>query len=250
MPSPLAQSHGHWVLLVDQVRFGLFCLIVFSLRFLFLTVIQFALTPIGFPGHIYGPLHINQFTAAAYVSIAAAVILLILLLTIFQENYIGVDTRKAEGKFKAKRRSRLFGVLHVFVLDKFHFVPKADLRAAILLMTGWFAAFFMLTNTDTVESPYTMANFNWSSDDAVFYNSLIMGVSTFLSFILYIIYTVCGKRINERISILVGLIFLFGFYVITFSWSFYTEHLDFKSSSKFTLMFSIYSNDCKNNIAF
>lgn len=185
-------------------------------------LVQAIVTPIGYPGYSTGPLHFNTYTASAFISIAAALILLVLLITVFKENYVGIDVRKEK--------------------DPFHFVPKADLRAAILLMMAWFAAFFMLTNSDTVESPYTMSVFDWTNDEAVLYNSIIMGVSCVISFVIYVIYILLGKRINERISIIFGLTLLFAFYAITFSWSFYTEPLDLKITDDHTATTSLYTN--------
>lgn len=64
----------------------------------FFIAIQACVTPIGDKGLVKGPFHINEYTAPAYISVAAGLILLALLFTVFKENYIGIDERKKESK--------------------------------------------------------------------------------------------------------------------------------------------------------
>lgn len=106
--------------------------------------------------------------------------------------------------------------------------------AAIVCIMCWFAIFFSMTNSETVESPYTMAIFDWTNSDAVFYNSIIMAVSSTLSFIVYASLAISGERINERLCIVVGLCMLCGFYIVTFPWPFFQGRLDFKAGKAAT----------------
>lgn len=95
----------------------------------------------------------------------------------------------------------------------------------MLCILCWFSLFFSITNGETVESPYTMAVFNWSNDDAVYNNSIIMAVSSSISFCIFTGFAIWGQRLKERVSITIGLCLLCGFYVATFSWPFYTGSL-------------------------
>lgn len=205
----------------NKVPPNIWCFIVSNLPSFFLAV-QACVTSIGYPGWTFGPVHINQYTAPAYICVIGALILLVLLMVMFKENTIGIDTRKDEGNILI---SYAFLLPLVIILDPFHYVPKYNKTAAFLCVLFWFSVCFSITNCESVEAPFTMAVFGWSDSDAVYYNSLIMTVSTIIGFGVYTSFAVWGQRLNERISITIGLCLMLGFYILTFTWPFYAERL-------------------------
>lgn len=62
------------------------------------TVIQAALSPIGYPAvHLNNKFFFNEYTAPAYLSIVCGIILICLLLFMFREHYDGVMKQKQTG---------------------------------------------------------------------------------------------------------------------------------------------------------
>ncbi|VDL87666.1 unnamed protein product [Nippostrongylus brasiliensis] len=57
-----------------------------------------AFAPIGFPGWVVGPLHVDMFTAPAWFATLICILSLVLLLILLEENYVGVQEEDEGGK--------------------------------------------------------------------------------------------------------------------------------------------------------
>jgi len=66
-----------------------------------------------------------------------------------------------------------------------------------------------------------------------------MGVSTFISFVLFIGFAIYGNKFNERVLMVVGMCVAGSFYFISFPWPFFTGNLTFKSPAPTPTNFSL-----------
>uniref|UniRef100_A0A914VXB3 Major facilitator superfamily domain containing 8 n=1 Tax=Plectus sambesii TaxID=2011161 RepID=A0A914VXB3_9BILA len=173
---------------------------------------QIAFTPIGYPGIQLGPIKLDMYTAPAYLACVMNTVGFICLLTLFKENYAAISNEEK-------------------LQNRFHAVPKFD-KAAILVCLGTrFAQMFVITNLETIGSPYSMIMFHWTKSQAVLYNAIAQAGFGLIGFFIYLSYIVLnlGKILNPRIMCMTGLGLIFLFHSITFPWPFYSGHIAYRT---------------------
>uniref|UniRef100_A0A0N4ZVE6 MFS domain-containing protein n=1 Tax=Parastrongyloides trichosuri TaxID=131310 RepID=A0A0N4ZVE6_PARTI len=98
------------------------------------------------------------------------------------------------------------------------------------------------SNDEVLAAPFTIALYNWTTEEAIKYNGIIFTVAAFLSVAIYLLlaYDVFGK-LDKRKVILTGLILFAVHHLVSLPWSFYDGPLDYvpfkvnSSSEDFTI---------------
>ena len=166
-----------------------------SLGFILGPVVGFIFQPIGYPGLTIPHLRLmfNLYTGPAYLCTVLGVCNLIFFIW-FKDN----------SKKKSQRNSpTLNGEETPLINDrKAPSHPFDRLAAAICIFEcGLFT--MVWTSFETLITPYSMDEFAWSNQEAIFYNNIIFAINGVLSLIVLTVAKVLVKRIQER-TLLIG----------------------------------------------
>ncbi|VDP16051.1 unnamed protein product [Soboliphyme baturini] len=140
----------------------------------YLLGIQALVAFVGYPGHYVGPFHINMYTMPAILLMMANAVSVVLMLTMFKDDYTGIKESRSEST-------------QVFV-SRLQYVYFRTFDLQITLSS------FPNSRFQRVGSPFGMAMFNWTRKEATVYGSILMGVSSILSLLIYILYAWKGRK--------------------------------------------------------
>uniref|UniRef100_A0A914EE50 Uncharacterized protein n=3 Tax=Acrobeloides nanus TaxID=290746 RepID=A0A914EE50_9BILA len=170
---------------------------------------------LGYPGKlIFFGNHLNVYTAPIYLSMLMNVIGLMILWFCFHSKLSPVEDKEVSKEQK-------------------HHIDKI---AVIICFSFRIIITFILIVNNTLGSMYSMAVFQWTSNDAVFYNSLIQGIVGAIGLAVYIAYTVfnINNWISERKAILFAIMFYLAFYLSSYPWPFYGSSIKYQTSMNTT----------------
>uniref|UniRef100_A0A914DF79 Major facilitator superfamily (MFS) profile domain-containing protein n=1 Tax=Acrobeloides nanus TaxID=290746 RepID=A0A914DF79_9BILA len=184
--------------------------------------LQVIFEPFGYPGFkLFGLFHFDMYTAPAWFSALTDLLSIILLWTIFVEEYAGILTEEEKSN-------------PLITLPK----PK-KLPISICIATR-FSASFIVTNAETVGAMFCMAMFDWTNKEAVKYFGLIqLGQSAVNVFVSLSFAWKLGDFVNihnkERITTIIGLTIGLTYHLLTFAWPFLPEkvsgHVEYSNSN-------------------
>ncbi|KAJ1368916.1 hypothetical protein KIN20_030275 [Parelaphostrongylus tenuis] len=144
--------------------------------------IPVAFSPIGYPGWLLGPLHVDMYTSSAWFACFVCIASLILLLILLEEKYAGIQNED-EADYNP--------------LPNFHALP-----VFICVMTQ-FTLMFIITNLETVGAMYAMAIWSWTSHQTVVVIGIIQALNGIFSIFLYASFALkfgdCMSKGRERI---------------------------------------------------
>lgn len=155
-----------------------------------------AFVPLGYPGFAIGHFRINMYTAPALSNVILGVIEIILLSTIFTEDWVAVEEKGGEKNRALKPYDRVAAFMGVVI------------RTAI---------FFCLTSNLSLGAPFSMAMFGWSNAQMIVYDgALSFGAGIINIFGNIFVGNVVLKYAKERTLIPIGLTCLTASYVLNF----------------------------------
>ncbi|KAK5969980.1 Transporter major facilitator family protein, partial [Trichostrongylus colubriformis] len=161
--------------------------------------IPVAFAPIKFPGVVFGPLHLNMYTAPAWFATLICIVSLVLLLILLEENYAGVQEDDS---------------------DDYNPLPKFDVIAVSVCVVTQFTLMFIITNLETVGSMYAMAMWSWNSHQAVVNIGILQATNGAASVLVYAGFVIkLGDYVSkgrERIWTMIGLCAGLLFHIATF----------------------------------
>ncbi|VDK51684.1 unnamed protein product [Anisakis simplex] len=189
-------------------------------------------TPLGKDGFRLGWIQVTMYNLPAFAMVIIAVISLLLLFTCFEEEYAGIlngGHKNSNGVSKVALSGSLSSVI----------VPKFDKVAASICIGVWFVQQCIGTNVEVLMVPMTMAMYNWNSEQAIFYNGIIILVSAGFSSAVYLIMgcTRIGKK-DKRLLIGFGIIVFMLHHLLLIPWPFYSGPLDYTPLGCNNLMIS------------
>ncbi|VDL72389.1 unnamed protein product [Nippostrongylus brasiliensis] len=159
--------------------------------------IQICFLPLGSEGYYIGPIALNMYTSAAFFMCAISLLSVVLVNTLFVEDYAGIisdDEKKG---------------------DPFLVIPKFD-RVAV----GQRCEF-------RLSAPITIAMYDWTHEEAVFYNGVIQTISCAVStFTYFIIGSTRVGNWDRRVNLSLGLIGFLFCYVCHYPMPFYDGPLN------------------------
>uniref|UniRef100_A0A915Q8B4 Major facilitator superfamily (MFS) profile domain-containing protein n=1 Tax=Setaria digitata TaxID=48799 RepID=A0A915Q8B4_9BILA len=190
--------------------------------------LQALFTPLGPKGFQIGIIFINMYTLPAFLMLFVSVISIILLCSVFTENYSGI--------LRSNKSESSFGIV----------IPKFDRIAAAICIYLWFTMQSIGINIEVMASPLTIAMYNWNNQQAVLYNGIIQSISCSINVICYFaLGCTCLQHCDKRPMILFGLTCFTAYHLINLPWPFYREHLDFiKIASNSSIEDTIDSGGC------
>ncbi|KAI1720641.1 major facilitator superfamily domain-containing protein 8 [Ditylenchus destructor] len=212
-------------------------------------MIQLCFTALKYPGvsFIFGT-HINLFTAPILLTIIISSIGICLLLFCFDgrmrirsQNIIPDDlqcTNEIEQNtcvISSKDDSLKSSVttLDEATLPK---APKFDWIAVFVCFLTKAVLNLTLMNFITVGPPYIMMVFQWSSSEAVKYQSITMGmIALHIIFwnLAYVFFNL-RKRLTERRALVISLTILFVTYLVTYPWPFLPNTIPYQNTTEST----------------
>ncbi|VDM38077.1 unnamed protein product [Toxocara canis] len=175
-------------------------------------VFQLVFAPLGHRGIGIGPLVISMYTAPAYAANGMIVLALLSTIFVFRERHaIPVSDGELEK-------------------DPYSALPAYDRPAIALCILIKFVQMFMYSNLETVGSPYSMIVFKWTRSQAAQYNSAFVSATGFLgfAFLAFYVWTKIGRRLDNRIGLLVGLILCLMFQICTYPWKLYSGKIYYR----------------------
>ncbi|GMR56317.1 hypothetical protein PMAYCL1PPCAC_26512, partial [Pristionchus mayeri] len=177
--------------------------------------IQMVFTPIG-DGFTVGVFHFNMFTIPAFTMCIINAISLILLFTVFKEEYAGIlsksDRAGKDGEY--------------FVL------PKADWVACAVCIYMFFIQNCVSTMMETLSSPITMALYGFNDQQAIVSSGIAQAVSSTIEIFnnSMLAFTRLGK-VNPRYILLVGLAGFSFYHLCILPYPFFTTPLVYVNST-------------------
>ncbi|KJH46141.1 transporter, major facilitator family protein [Dictyocaulus viviparus] len=161
--------------------------------------IPVAFAPIQYPGWVVGPLHVDMYTASAWLASIICIVSLILLLIMLEENYAGI-----EEKYE----------------DDYNPLPTFDVLGVSICVITQFTMMFIITNLETVGSMYAMVMWSWTKRQAVIYIGILQAINGIFSMFLYAAFVGklgdCMSKGRERIFTMIGLAMALLYHVLTF----------------------------------
>uniref|UniRef100_A0A0N5AG21 MFS domain-containing protein n=1 Tax=Syphacia muris TaxID=451379 RepID=A0A0N5AG21_9BILA len=189
--------------------------------------VQAFFVPLGVAGTKFCALTINMYTAAAFLMVFISVVSIVILLTCFQETYVGILP------------DNLFS-------DTFVVVPKFDRAAAFSCIFFCFVLQMVSTGLEVISTPLTVSMYNWTNEEAVFYNGILHSFASALDITNYVAlsFTKLAKMDMRRLW-LFGALCLFLYQLFVLPWPFYSGPLDYiKFAPNSTFENVSYSGGC------
>ncbi|WKY06937.1 hypothetical protein Q1695_006817 [Nippostrongylus brasiliensis] len=170
--------------------------------------IQICFLPLGSEGYYIGPIALNMYTSAAFFMCAISLLSVVLVNTLFVEDYAGIisdDEKKG---------------------DPFLVIPKFDRVAVVLLFYLWWMM-CGVASAGGLSAPITIAMYDWTHEEAVFYNGVIQTISCAVStFTYFIIGSTRVGNWDRRVNLSLGLIGFLFCYVCHYPMPFYDGPLN------------------------
>ncbi|CAI2349995.1 unnamed protein product [Caenorhabditis sp. 36 PRJEB53466] len=180
----------------------------FTAGFFLGPTIQICFIPLGKEGVYLGPFLLNMYTSAALFMTLISIFSILLTYICLEENYVGIISQE-------EKTSNPYFVL-----------PKFDRLPVLLLFYMWWLMCGVVC-VESMSAPVTIAMYNWSREDAVLYNGIVQTVScVFTFFINFSLASTRLKEIDNRILMLIGLVFFEAFFILHMPLPFYPGPLD------------------------
>jgi MFS family permease len=109
-------------------------------------------------------------------------------------------------------------------------LPKYDVLAVIVLILVKVTSELVILNLATVCPPYMMTAFEWTSEDTIIIQTVLMfsiGALSILFALSYIFFKM-GQRIKERTALAGALLLFLSFYAITYPWEYWPERISYQ----------------------
>ncbi|CAD6196080.1 unnamed protein product [Caenorhabditis auriculariae] len=162
-----------------------------------------------------GRLEVDSYTLPAFLMTLVNVVFAVLTFYFFTDSYVGIidEEEKGEGNEKIV-------------------VPPFDRIAAFICIYLWFVTQTIGVNIESLCSPFTIAIYSWTNNQAIVYNGIIQTASCVLSVSQYltVAFTRVGK-IDRRKQIVFGITVFAIYYLISLPWPFYTTRLTYNSTA-------------------
>uniref|UniRef100_A0AC34GPU3 Major facilitator superfamily (MFS) profile domain-containing protein n=1 Tax=Panagrolaimus sp. ES5 TaxID=591445 RepID=A0AC34GPU3_9BILA len=177
--------------------------------------LQVAFTPFGYPGKLkIGPIRIDEYTSPAIFAVLVDAASVCVLIFFFSEHYAGLMVKQEKED-------------PYFVLPSFKRLPTG-----ICIFTQ-FCMMFVITNTEAIGSMYSIAMFDWTNSDAVFYTGIIQTVGGVVSLFTYLAFAFrIGRYVSqsrERMAVIIAICLALIYHVITFPFPFLPNDVDQKT---------------------
>ncbi|CAJ0582809.1 unnamed protein product, partial [Mesorhabditis spiculigera] len=171
-------------------------------------LIQICFLPFGTIHRTVLWIPLNMYTTCAFFMTLICIICLVLLFTVFREDYVGI--------YSAEEKKS----------DPFLVIPKYDGRPVAVCFYLWFCLCMVSTTLESISVPVTIAMFGWNNSESIFYNGLFMAGNCLLSVVISLLLakTRLGD-IDRRKQILGGQLTFCLFFVFCYPWSFYGNGL-------------------------
>ncbi|KJH52871.1 hypothetical protein DICVIV_00916 [Dictyocaulus viviparus] len=176
---------------------------------------QLIFSPLSYPGVVINQyLQINMYTMPAIVANVLVGITLIMMGFFFDEVPMFC---------KHSRKSVDSTGTHLSIT-----LPPFDKVAVFCCIFAKMVQMFIYANMETIGSMYTQQMFDLSRTETTQFNSVLVSLSGFLGFIFLLTYvwSKIGKRVDNRVGVIIGIMICIGFLFSTYSWWFYTGNIE------------------------
>lgn len=175
---------------------------------------QLVFSPLGYPGTVLSYLQINMYTMPAIVANLLVAITFVIMGFFFDEAPM----------FRDAKRKSVTSTDTQFSIS----LPPFDKLAVFCCIFAKMVQMFIYANMETIGSMYTQQMFNLTRTETTQYNSILVSLSGFVgfAFLLTYVWTKLGKRIDNRIGVVTGVIICVAFLFTTYSWWFYNENIE------------------------
>uniref|UniRef100_A0AC35TQ79 MFS domain-containing protein n=1 Tax=Rhabditophanes sp. KR3021 TaxID=114890 RepID=A0AC35TQ79_9BILA len=161
---------------------------------------------------------VNMLTAPSIVMVIIYIIGTIFFWLKFVPVFIGIEEPK-KSKQSIEDQS--------LETDKF-ILPNYDMTAVVICNFINFVQSSIGTNLEALATVLVISMYNWTDQDAILYNGLLIAASSLLSCKNYFLQAFSFvKNIDQRKLILFGLFVFLSFHLLNYPWFFYTEKLDY-----------------------
>ncbi|XP_062616053.1 major facilitator superfamily domain-containing protein 8-like [Saccostrea cucullata] len=166
--------------------------------------IQTAMVPIGYPGPVHTTgLHLNLYTAPAFLSALVGLLNLILLFVVFREH------RVIDEEYN-------FSIQDAGSKEVPDYTP--DIFAVVASNVIFFVALFIFAVFETIGTPLTMNMYAWTRAHATLYNGIILAVGGVVAILVFIVIKILSKKINERFLLIGGFVCCLLGFVVYLPW--------------------------------
>ncbi|KAK6740500.1 hypothetical protein RB195_008764 [Necator americanus] len=175
---------------------------------------QLIFSPLSYPGSVFGLLQINMYTMPAIVANVLVAVSMVLMAFFFKEAPM----------FREGKRNSLDSTDTQFSVS----LPPFDKVAVFCCIFAKMVQMFIYANMETIGSMYTQQMFDLSRTETTQFNSILVSLSGFVgfAFLFTYVWTKLGKRVDNRVGALVGVLVCVGFLFSTYSWPFYTGNIE------------------------
>ncbi|KAK6020430.1 hypothetical protein OSTOST_13916, partial [Ostertagia ostertagi] len=175
---------------------------------------QLVFSPLSYPGTMIGRLWINMYTMPAIVANALVAVTLVIMMFFFEEAPM----------FRDEKRKSVISTDTQFSIS----LPPFDKLAVMCCIFAKMVQMFIYANMETIGSMYTQQMFDLTRTETTQFNSILVSLSGFVgfAFLLTYVWTKLGKRIDNRIGAIIGVLICVAFLFTTYSWWFYTENIE------------------------
>uniref|UniRef100_A0AC35U2B7 MFS domain-containing protein n=1 Tax=Rhabditophanes sp. KR3021 TaxID=114890 RepID=A0AC35U2B7_9BILA len=181
-------------------------------------LIQACFTGLGISHDKIGFFTINMFTMPAIVQLVIYIIGTIVFWLKFEPVFIGIEEPE-----KSKQ-----SVEDQSMEDDRFVLPKYDMTAIVVCNFINFVQSSIGTNLEALATVLVISMYNWTDQEAILYNGLLIAASSFLSCKNYFLQAFSFvKNIDQRKLLLFGLFVFLSFHVLNYPFFFYSETLDF-----------------------
>ncbi|EPB71887.1 transporter, major facilitator family protein [Ancylostoma ceylanicum] len=175
---------------------------------------QLIFSPLSYPGSTVGPLQINMYTMPAIVANILVAVSLIIMAFFFKEAPM----------FREGKRDSVVSTDTQFSIS----LPPFDKVAVFCCIFAKMVQMFIYANMETIGSMYTQQMFDLSRTETTQFNSVLVSLSGFIgfAFLLTYVWTKLGKRVDNRVGVLIGVLVCVAFLFSTYSWPFYPGNIE------------------------
>ncbi|VDL86082.1 unnamed protein product [Nippostrongylus brasiliensis] len=175
---------------------------------------QLIFSPLSYPGTVLGFLQINMYTVPAIVANLLVGVSFIIMGFFFNEAPM----------FREGKRESVASTGTQFSMS----LPPFDKLAVFCCIFAKMVQMFIYANMETIGSMYTQQMFDLSRTETTQFNSILVSLSGFIgfAFLLTYVWTKLGKRIDNRIGVIIGVLICVAFLFTTYSWWFYSENIE------------------------
>ncbi|XGW17485.1 hypothetical protein V3C99_002244 [Haemonchus contortus] len=175
---------------------------------------QLIFSPLSYPGTMIGRFWINMYTMPAIVANVLVTITLVIMMFFFEEAPM----------FRDEKRESVVSPDTSISLS----LPPFDKLAVMCCIFAKMVQMFIYANMETIGSMYTQQMFDLTRTETTQFNSILVSLSGFVgfAFLLTYVWTKIGKRIDNRIGAIIGVLICVGFLFTTYSWWFYPETIE------------------------